>query len=348
MEPSWVGVQPVNASAHSLIHPSIIMWRVSSSLPFQLCAWYLYTRVCVCIHFYASVHLFHCGDTNSSLHQKQHLNAWKAFPLVTVSCFFPLIWSSSLSDLSFITTWPFLWKVSAVTLVSCLPLYVIKYLKRKFSPPSYSKLSSWSQHRLLKFVLCFSECPICSTFSSNTEPRWTCGWGLGVGGSRNHWNHRRRMDSLFLFTETWNELRRKKTKASEKDWNTCFVAQRKSWRTTALTRPEKLDLVPFVGDRSKCLPLLWRFFKNQLRVSFYITQKLQRLNFYMQSFYMLYFYSRYSLRMLSCIKGYICNSIFFVVVNKELENAKKITKNAGSFLYLLICALSICVWGHQS
>uniref|UniRef100_A0A4W6E3C7 Phospholipid-transporting ATPase n=1 Tax=Lates calcarifer TaxID=8187 RepID=A0A4W6E3C7_LATCA len=46
------------------------------------------------------------------------------------------------SDLSFITTWPFLWKVSAITLVSCLPLYIIKYLKRKFSPPSYSKLSS--------------------------------------------------------------------------------------------------------------------------------------------------------------------------------------------------------------
>ncbi|CAF90078.1 unnamed protein product, partial [Tetraodon nigroviridis] len=45
-------------------------------------------------------------------------------------------------DLSFITTWPFLWKVFAVTLVSCFPLYVIKYLKRKFSPPSYSKLSS--------------------------------------------------------------------------------------------------------------------------------------------------------------------------------------------------------------
>ncbi|XP_008329322.1 putative phospholipid-transporting ATPase IIB [Cynoglossus semilaevis] len=45
-------------------------------------------------------------------------------------------------DLAFITTWPFLWKVSSITLVSCLPLYIIKYLKRRFSPPSYSKLSS--------------------------------------------------------------------------------------------------------------------------------------------------------------------------------------------------------------
>ncbi|XP_063042011.1 probable phospholipid-transporting ATPase IIB [Engraulis encrasicolus] len=45
-------------------------------------------------------------------------------------------------DLGFITTKAFLWKVSAITVVSCLPLYIIKYLKRKFSPPSYSKLSS--------------------------------------------------------------------------------------------------------------------------------------------------------------------------------------------------------------
>ncbi|XP_054020139.1 probable phospholipid-transporting ATPase IIB isoform X2 [Dryobates pubescens] len=45
-------------------------------------------------------------------------------------------------DVAFITTVTFLWKVSAITLVSCLPLYILKYLKRKFSPPSYSKLSS--------------------------------------------------------------------------------------------------------------------------------------------------------------------------------------------------------------
>lgn len=45
-------------------------------------------------------------------------------------------------DLAFITTVTFLWKVSAITVVSCLPLYILKYLKRKFSPPSYSKLTS--------------------------------------------------------------------------------------------------------------------------------------------------------------------------------------------------------------
>ncbi|XP_064150444.1 probable phospholipid-transporting ATPase IIB isoform X3 [Loxodonta africana] len=45
-------------------------------------------------------------------------------------------------DVAFITTLTFLWKVSAITVVSCLPLYILKYLKRKLSPPSYSKLTS--------------------------------------------------------------------------------------------------------------------------------------------------------------------------------------------------------------
>uniref|UniRef100_A0A7N5JQE4 Phospholipid-transporting ATPase n=1 Tax=Ailuropoda melanoleuca TaxID=9646 RepID=A0A7N5JQE4_AILME len=45
-------------------------------------------------------------------------------------------------DVAFITTVTFVWKVSAITVVSCLPLYVLKYLKRKLSPPSYCKLTS--------------------------------------------------------------------------------------------------------------------------------------------------------------------------------------------------------------
>ncbi|XP_046875687.1 probable phospholipid-transporting ATPase IIB [Hypomesus transpacificus] len=57
------------------------------------------------------------------------------FGVGTVSC-------GAFLDLPFIITPAFLWKVSAITGVSCLPLYIIKYLKRKFSPPSYSKLSS--------------------------------------------------------------------------------------------------------------------------------------------------------------------------------------------------------------
>lgn len=44
-------------------------------------------------------------------------------------------------DADFITTTDFLWKVLVITLVSCLPLYILKFLRKKFSPPSYTKLS---------------------------------------------------------------------------------------------------------------------------------------------------------------------------------------------------------------
>jgi len=44
-------------------------------------------------------------------------------------------------DADFIQTRDFLWKVLLITLVSCLPLYILKFLRKKFSPPSYSKLS---------------------------------------------------------------------------------------------------------------------------------------------------------------------------------------------------------------
>jgi phospholipid-translocating ATPase len=44
-------------------------------------------------------------------------------------------------DAAFIQTTDFLWKVVLITLVSCLPLYILKILRKKFSPPSYTKLS---------------------------------------------------------------------------------------------------------------------------------------------------------------------------------------------------------------
>lgn len=159
MELSLVGVQPVNASFHSVIHLSTMIWCVSC----RLLPLFSYMHdVCVCIFifmqqficFTVEILTFLCIKSSIWMSEKNFL-LWLCCAL--------LIWSSALTDLSFITTWPFLWKVSAVTLVSCLPLYIIKYLKRKFSPPSYSKLSSWSKYRFLKFVLCFFECPIYST-----------------------------------------------------------------------------------------------------------------------------------------------------------------------------------------
>lgn len=43
-------------------------------------------------------------------------------------------------DWDFIKSKDFFWKVVVITLVSCLPLYVLKFLRRKFTPPTYSKL----------------------------------------------------------------------------------------------------------------------------------------------------------------------------------------------------------------
>ncbi|KAL7631634.1 UNVERIFIED_CONTAM: hypothetical protein RMT77_018059 [Armadillidium vulgare] len=43
-------------------------------------------------------------------------------------------------DWNFIQSKDFWWKVVVITLVSCLPLYILKFLSRKFTPPTYSKL----------------------------------------------------------------------------------------------------------------------------------------------------------------------------------------------------------------
>ncbi|XP_075701527.1 putative phospholipid-transporting ATPase IIA [Rhinoderma darwinii] len=63
--------------------------------------------------------------------------------LLSLSCYIAsLVFLHEFIDVYFIATLSFLWKVTVITLVSCLPLYVLKYLRRKFSPPSYSKLTS--------------------------------------------------------------------------------------------------------------------------------------------------------------------------------------------------------------
>ncbi|KAI9515623.1 ATP synthase subunit 9 [Dissostichus eleginoides] len=63
--------------------------------------------------------------------------------LLSLSCYIAsLVFLPSLIDIYFITTVSFLWKVTVITLVSCLPLYILKYLRRRFSPPNYSKLTT--------------------------------------------------------------------------------------------------------------------------------------------------------------------------------------------------------------
>lgn len=126
-----VGVQPVNSHPF-LLHLSLILCIWSCICMFA--SSYVLGFILSCGSFSSHVFkfLFSCFDqyaiTNIIL-ERDHVAVIKSLSFL-------------LPDSSFITTWPFLWKVSAITLVSCLPLYIIKYLKRKFSPPSYSKLSS--------------------------------------------------------------------------------------------------------------------------------------------------------------------------------------------------------------
>ncbi|CAI5439375.1 unnamed protein product [Caenorhabditis angaria] len=44
-------------------------------------------------------------------------------------------------DRQFVLSWVFISKTTAITAISCLPLYIIKALRRKFSPPSYAKVN---------------------------------------------------------------------------------------------------------------------------------------------------------------------------------------------------------------
>ncbi|CAB1330051.1 unnamed protein product, partial [Coregonus sp. 'balchen'] len=63
--------------------------------------------------------------------------------LLSLACYIAsLVFLHEFIDVYFIATLSFLWKVTVITLVSCLPLYILKYLRRRFSPPNYSKLTT--------------------------------------------------------------------------------------------------------------------------------------------------------------------------------------------------------------
>ena len=44
-------------------------------------------------------------------------------------------------DADFIKTGGFMWRTAAITAVSCVPLYIWKFLRKRFSPTAYQKLS---------------------------------------------------------------------------------------------------------------------------------------------------------------------------------------------------------------
>ncbi|XP_035212705.1 probable phospholipid-transporting ATPase IIB isoform X2 [Stegodyphus dumicola] len=52
-----------------------------------------------------------------------------------------LVFMKHFFDSEFIWSLTFLWKVALLTVVSCVPLYILKYLHRKVAPPSYTKLT---------------------------------------------------------------------------------------------------------------------------------------------------------------------------------------------------------------
>lgn len=44
-------------------------------------------------------------------------------------------------DLHFMLSWEFVWKVLVITLLTTLPVYTAKFIKKRFFPPAYAKLS---------------------------------------------------------------------------------------------------------------------------------------------------------------------------------------------------------------
>lgn len=147
--------------------------------------------------------------------------------------------------------------MSAITLVSCLPLYIIKYLKRKFSPPSYSKLSSWAKpgllvlfcsfmfHRAFYFQHFFYSVILC-------DGQVTCG-GQGSTGTIESGE---KLNNWFLdyITETWDNL--KKTEHIKKTYK--VTERRAKWCEWLLLEGLK-NLIPFCQKGSICLLLFWRF-----------------------------------------------------------------------------------------
>ncbi len=41
---------------------------------------------------------------------------------------------------NFVASWSFVWRVAVVTIVSCLPIFLWRFVKRRLYPPSYTKL----------------------------------------------------------------------------------------------------------------------------------------------------------------------------------------------------------------
>jgi phospholipid-translocating ATPase len=47
-------------------------------------------------------------------------------------------------DTIFLTSWDFIWRVLLITIISCLPLYILKFIQIKFNPPIQEKLMQYA------------------------------------------------------------------------------------------------------------------------------------------------------------------------------------------------------------
>ncbi|GAA5811925.1 hypothetical protein MFLAVUS_005372 [Mucor flavus] len=74
------------------------------------------------------------------------INTWHRYmilaEIITVLIYFGSMWLlPTYFDMTFILTSRFVWKVAVITAVSSCPLYIVKMIKRKIAPPSYTKLT---------------------------------------------------------------------------------------------------------------------------------------------------------------------------------------------------------------
>ena len=65
--------------------------------------------------------------------------------LLSLTCYvLSLIVLKSHFDPEFLQSWDFIWRVLLVTLISCLPLYVLKFVQVKCKPPIQQKLMQYA------------------------------------------------------------------------------------------------------------------------------------------------------------------------------------------------------------
>ncbi|KAL4209666.1 putative aminophospholipid-translocase [Rhizopus microsporus] len=74
------------------------------------------------------------------------INTWHKLmilaEIITILIYFGSMWLlPTYFDMTFILTERFVWKVAVITAVSSCPLYIVKIIKRKIAPPSYTKLT---------------------------------------------------------------------------------------------------------------------------------------------------------------------------------------------------------------